>query len=113
MKVTDTHVALRALQGETLRGVDVQLSYPGRTGYTSLSELPGKADLTPTKAWMRATRVRGTTALFSSDVYGVKLSWNEQARKMRLWVSKTLGGPVPTESQLLAMANALVVYAGA
>lgn len=99
--------------GQALRGVAVQLSRPGKVGYTSLSELPGEAGLTPDKAWKRATQVRGTAALFSSDVYFARVQWNEHGRKMQLAVSKTLPGAVPSEAQLLATADALVLYAAA
>lgn len=96
--------------GVVLRGIAVQLPRPGGVGYIALSELPGKADLTPTQAWTHATRVQGTTALFDDEPQFVKLKWNEHGRKMLLSVSKQLPGAIPSETQMLALAQALVVY---
>ena len=102
-----------AQTGQRLRGMAAQLSRPGQAGYMALTELPGQADLTPTQSWTHSTHVQGVTALFSDEPSFVRLKWNDHGRKMQLAVSKTLPGPVPTEAQMLATANALVLYSGA
>lgn len=96
--------------GQSLRGMAAQLSRPGYVGYVALTELPGQANLAPTQTWTHTTRVHGVAALFSDEPSFVRLKWNIHGRKMQLAVNKTLPGVLPTEAQMLAIANALVLY---
>jgi hypothetical protein len=109
LRVSDVKV-WPAVAGLPLRGIVAQLSLPGHVGYMGLSELPGGANLSANQTSTHATRVQGTTALFIEQREGEGLKWNLRGRKMTLWVDKALPGVIPTEAQLVATANALVLY---